>query len=120
MKLSLKVAALSTLCSLLVSCGPTAVLAPLTPPADRMDCVAAGARPAIPAEYVIDWSKVTTVPQARTEHESFVRSVRNREGVVVGHLVDVEGKLFACSTDAEWLRDFYERLPDPTNPPALR
>lgn len=113
MKLSLKAAALSTLCSLLGSCGPTAVLAPLKPPADRMDCVAAGARPAIPGEYVIDWSKVVTVPQARTEHETFVRSVRTREGVVVGHLVNVEGRLFACSTDAEWLRDFYGRLPDP-------
>lgn len=113
MKPLLKVAALSTLCSLLASCGPTAVLAPVKPPADRMDCVAAGSRPAIPAEYVIDWSAVTTVPQARTQHEAYVRVIRSREGVVVGHLVDVEGKLFACSTDAEWLRDFFGRLPDP-------
>lgn len=78
-----------------------------------MDCVAAGDRPAIPAEYVIDWSKVLTVPQARAEHETFVRSVRDREGVTVGYIVDIEGKLFACSSDAEWLRDFYGRLPDP-------
>lgn len=113
MKPSLKAVALSTPFFLLASCAPTAVLAPLKPPPERMDCVAAGARPAIPAEYVIDWTKVTTVPQARAEHDSYVRVIRSREGVVVGHLVDVEGKLFACSTDAEWLRDFYGRLPDP-------
>lgn len=110
---SLKALALSTLYSLLVSCGPTAVLAPVRPDADRMDCVAADARPAIPPEYVIDWSKVLTVPQARAEHEAYVRVIRSREGVVVGHLVDVEGRLFACSTDAEWLRDFFGRLPGP-------
>lgn len=110
---SLKALALSTPFFLLASCGPTAVLAPLKPPADRMDCVAAGARPAIPAEYVIDWSKVLTVPQARSEHEAYVRVIRSREGIVVGHLVDVEGKLWACSNDAEWLRDFFGRLPDP-------
>lgn len=111
MKPSLKAAVLLMLCSPLASCGPTAVLAPLKPDADRMDCVPAGKRPALPAEYVIDWSRVTTVPQARTEHESFVRVIRSREGVVVGHLVEVESKLWACSNDAAWLRDFYSQLP---------
>ena len=116
MKLSLKVAALSTLCSLLLSgCETARVAVPVKPPADRMDCVAVKAadRPALPPEYVIDWSKVFTVPQARSEHETFVRSVRNREGVTVGYIVDLEGRLFMCSSDDEWLRDFFGRLPDP-------
>lgn len=112
MKLFPKVAALSTLCFLLASCETTRVLTPVKPPADRMDCEVVGNRPAIPAEYVIDWSRVTTVPQARTEHEAFVRSVRDREGVVVGHLVTVEGRLFMCSNDAAWLRDFFAKLPE--------
>lgn len=106
--------ALLTLCSLLVSgCGPTVALAPVKPPADRMDCVDVTGRPSLPPEYVIDWTKVTSVPQARAEHEAFVRVIRTREGIVAGHLVDIEGKLFACSTDAAWLRDFYAELPDP-------
>ncbi len=111
---SLKAAALWTLCSLLVSgCGTTRVMAPVKPDADRMDCVAVtpADRPALPPEYVIDWSAVLTVPQARSEHESFVRSVRTREGVTVGYIVDVEGRLFMCANDAAWLRDFFGRLP---------
>lgn len=113
MKLSLKAAVLLTLCSLpLAACETNRVAVPLQPPAERMDCVAVRERPAIPAEYVIDWSKVTTVPQARAEHETYVRSIRNREGVIVGHIVTIEGALFACSTDAAWLRDFYAKLPD--------
>lgn len=98
---------------LLAGCETTRVAVPVKPPADRMDCIAADGRPAIPAEYVIDWSKVLTVPQAKTEHEAFVRSVRNREGVITGYLIEVEGKLWACSSDAEWLRDLFGRLPDP-------
>lgn len=100
---------------LLAGCGTTRVLAPVKPPADRMDCQAVDAkdRPALPREYVIDWSKVFTVPQARTEHETYVRSIRDREGVTVGYIVDLEGRLFLCSSDDEWLRDFFGRLPDP-------
>lgn len=110
----LKALALSTCCSLLLaSCGTTRVMVPLKPPAERMDCRPARERPALPAEYVIDWSQVTSVPQARAETEALVRSVRTREGVVAGYIVEVEGKLWACSNDDDWLRDFYGRLPDP-------
>lgn len=108
-----KAAALSTLCFLLGSCETTRVAVAVKPPADRMDCRPAGDRPAIPAEYVIDWKAVTTVPQARAEHETYVRSVRDREGVTVGYIVQIEDKLWACSSDDEWLRDFYGPLPDP-------
>lgn len=103
--------ALSTFC--LAACESTRVAVPLKPPADRMDCVAVtpADRPRIPPEYVIDWSKVTTVDQARSEVDALIRSIRTREGVTVGWIVDVEGRLFACSSDDAWLRDFYGRLP---------
>lgn len=88
-------------------------MVPLPIPADRMDCVAVEGRPAIPAEHMIDWTKVTTVPQARAEHDTYVRSVRNREGVITGYVVEIEGKLWACASDDEWLRDWQKPLPDP-------
>lgn len=49
--------------------------------------------------------------QARAEHEAYVRSVRTREGVIVGYVVTIEGKLFVCSNNAEWWRDYWRRLP---------
>lgn len=96
-------------CSLLATaCDPTKRIAvPVLPPAERLVCVAAGDRPAIPAEYAIDWSAVTTVEQAKAEHLKYVASVRTREGVVAGYIVRIEGQLFACSNNAAWLRDFY-------------
>lgn len=110
MKLLLKALALSTFC--LAGCETNRVAVPVKPPADRMDCQALDGRPTIPAEYVIDWTRVMTVDQAKSEHEAFVRSVRTREGIVAGHIVEIEGRLFACSNDAAWLRDFFDRLPD--------
>ncbi len=104
--------ALSTFC--LAACNTTRVAVPLKPDPSRMDCVAVEGRdrPAIPPEYVIDWARVTTVAQARSEHEAFVRTVRTREGVVAGYVVQVEEKLFLCASDAAWLRDFFDALPD--------
>jgi hypothetical protein len=97
---------------LLASCTKTERIAQaVTPPAERIQCVAAGDRPAVPAEYVIDWSKVATVDQARAEHMKFVASVRSREGVVTGYILRIEGRLFACSNNAAWLRDFFSQLP---------
>jgi len=91
-----------------MGCSTTKRIAvPVIPPAERLVCVAAGDRPAIPAEYVIDWSKVITVDQAKAEHLKYVASVRSREGVIVGYVVRIEGQLFACSNNAAWLRDFY-------------
>ena len=110
MKLWTKAAVLST-CCFLAACADREVLVPLAPPADRLDCVALEARPSIPAEYVIDWTKVTTVAQARGEHEAYVRSIRTREGVIVGHIVEIENRLFLCASDDAWLRDFYKGLP---------
>jgi hypothetical protein len=103
---------LSTFC--LAGCNTTRVAVPLKPDPDRLDCVAVkpGDRPVIPPEYVIDWAAVTTVAQARSEHEAFVRTVRTREGVVAGYVVDIEGRLFMCASDDAWLRDFFAALPD--------
>lgn len=78
---------------------------------DRFICDAAGTRPQVPAEYVIDWSRVTSVPQARAEHEAFVRVLRTREGIVAGYIVQLEGRHFVCFNNMAWQRDFYSRLP---------
>jgi hypothetical protein len=108
MQLWQKALALSTCCLVLTaaSCEPKRVVTSLPIPPERMDCVYVQDRPTIPAEHVIDWSKVTTVPQARSEHDAYVRSVRNREGIVAGYIVNLEGKLFACSNDDAWLREW--------------
>lgn len=102
------------LCSLLTACQPDRIVLPSRPDVEnreRLVCEAAGPRPAIPAEYVIDWSKVTSVEQARAEHDAYVRSVRTREGVIVGYLVGIESKLFVCSNNAAWWRDYWSALP---------
>lgn len=99
------------LCS---ACSPQRIAVPSRPDLanpDRLTCEAAGERPALPAEYVIDWSRVTTVEQARSEHDAYVRSVRTREGVIVGYVVTVEGRLFVCSNNAAWWRDYWAGLP---------
>ena len=111
MKPLLLAVALSTLCS---ACAPTRVVIPLTPDPERLDCAQLEGRPTIPAEYVIDWSKVVAGGEgARAEVTRLVASVRSREGIVVGYVVQLEERVFACSNDAAWLRDFYEPLPDP-------
>lgn len=83
-----------------------------------MDCraVEASERPALPPEYEIVWEGVRTVAEARAGHETYVRSVRAREGVVTGHVVEIEGRLWACANDDAWLRDFFAKLPGETAP----
>lgn len=86
---------------------------PIRPDRDnpaRLICEAQGERPTLPAEYVVDWSKVQTVAQARAEHDAYVRSVRTREGVIVGYVVTIEGKLFVCSNNAQWWADYWRGL----------
>lgn len=112
MKRLLGAIALSMLCLAASACETVRTAVPVKPAADRMDCRVLPGRPALPAEYVINWSAVTTVPQARSEHDAFVRSVRTREGVAVGHIVALEDRLFLCASDAQWLTDFFARLPD--------
>lgn len=67
----------------------------------------------MPAEHVIDWPTVGTVDQARVEHQRYVTSVRNREGIVTAYILRVEGKLFVCANNAQWRRSFEEGLSIP-------
>lgn len=82
----------------------------LATPSDRLVCEAAGARPKIPAEYVIDWSKVATVAQAKAEHDKYVAVIHTREGVVAAYVLAIEGKLFICSSNMQWRRDWEAEL----------
>lgn len=102
-------AVLLTLCS---GCVKERIAVPLRPDLEhpeRLVCEAAS-RPSIPTEYVIDWTKVTTVREARLEHDAYVRSVRTREGQVAAYIVEVEGKLFACSSNLKWWADYFAGL----------
>ena len=106
--------ALGTSCLAVSACGPKRVQVPIPIPDERMDCVAIkDQRPVIEPEYVIDWSGVVTVDQARAEHQAFVTRLRKREGPISGYIVKLEGQVFACADDAEWLRDYTADLIKP-------
>lgn len=110
---------LSTFCFLALSaCQEHPVLTASRPDLDHPDrfvCegVKPGDRPAIPPEYAIDWASVQTVAQAHAEHDAYVRRVRDRNGVVTGYIVELEGRLFTCSTNMQWQLDYYRALPAP-------
>lgn len=85
-------------------------------PPERTDCTlltGADGRPTIPAEYVIDWTRVANVQQAHAEHDAFVTRLREREKSITLYIVRLEGQLFACADDAAWVRDYQSRLPAP-------
>lgn len=112
MKLSLL--AVLPLMFCLAACETARIMVPVAPPADRIDCAElVEGRPRIPAEHVIDWTRVVTVEQARAQHQAFVTSVRAREGIAAGYIVELEGRVFACASDAAWLRDVYRELDAP-------
>lgn len=79
-------------------------------PADRLVCQPAGARPKIPPEYQIDWSKVATVAQAKAEHDKYVAVIHDREGIVAAYVLEIEGVNFICSSNMAWRRDFEAEL----------
>lgn len=97
----------------LSACEPKRIVQNIPPNPALLVCAPAGARPAIPAETVIDWSKVTTVAQAKVEHEGYVKSVRNREGVIAGYILDIEGKLNVCATNMQGVRDYFKATAAP-------
>lgn len=106
--------ALLTCCSLaLTACQTDKVVQHLPTPPERLICEAAGERPAIAAEHVIDWTRVVTVDQAKAEHLKYVASIRTREGVLVGYIMRIEGKLFTCHTNVEWRRSYERDLSKP-------
>lgn len=96
--------------TLLSGCHTVRAVEALPTPADKLVCEAAGPRPKIPPEYQIDWAKVTTVAQARAEHEKYVASVRSREGVEVAYILKIEGQLYVCSSNMQWRRDYEKGL----------
>ena len=88
-------------------CGDTKRIAEHLPtPPERLICEPAGTRPTLPPEHQIDWSQVRTVPAAKIEHDKFVAVLRTREGMVAGYILRLEGKLFVCSNNAQWRRDY--------------
>jgi hypothetical protein len=100
----------------LSACEPKRVVTNLAPPSERLQCVGLSARPKIPAEYTIDWAKVSNarsvaeaVTLAKGEVATYRASVRNREGVIAGYILEIEGRLFACSNNAAWLREWYAK-----------
>lgn len=78
----------------------------LATPPDRLVCDQVGPRPKIPPEYVIDWSKVTSVAEAQTEHQKYVASVRTREGIVAAYILQVEGVNFVCFNNMQWRKNY--------------
>lgn len=108
MQQSRKALRLSMLCSALLisACTEKRVVTALPIPAERIDCVVVGPRPTLPPEHVIDWPRLRSIAQAKSEHEHYVHSVRQREQIVAHYIVDVEAMQFACANDAAWLREW--------------
>ena len=119
MQRPLMVGALLT-CSLTLtaaSCGEKRTVQHLPTPPERLVCEAVPARPSISPEYQIDWRSVESaatvkvaVDRAKAEVAKLMGSIRNREGVIVGHILSLEGKLFTCFTNAQWRRDYEASL----------
>jgi hypothetical protein len=103
--------ALSTLCLALSACGETKYTAEFipTPPA-RLICDQTNTRPAAPAATPIDWTRVTTVAQAKVAHGDYVRQINARDGVIAGYVLDIEGRLFRCFNNMQWRREFEAEL----------
>lgn len=109
MQQSRKALALSMLCSALLTsaCTEKRIVTALPIPPERIDCQpATGLRPTLPPEFAIDWTRVATVPQAKSAHQNFVNVIRGREGIVSTYVLDLEGRLFECGNDAAWLREW--------------
>lgn len=113
--------ALSTFCLAATSCGePKRVVTAIAPPPERLQCAAAPARPNVPPEYKVDWTRALAAANVRDavglamqEHMRFVQTLRTREGLVTGYIVAIEGQLFVCSNNAAWLRDWYKTIATP-------
>lgn len=92
---------------LISACEPKRVVTALPIPPERTDCQAAtGKRPTLPPEFVIDWTKVATVGEAKAAHDNFVLVLRGREKAVSNYVLDLEGRLFQCASDAQWIREW--------------
>lgn len=118
MRYSTKATVIMALGLALSACGEqikrTASFIP-TPP-ERLVCERTGTRPTIPPEYAIDWTKVSTVAQAKAEHLKYVAVIRTREGIVAGYVLKLEGVNFVCFNNAQWRREYEADLAK-THPP---
>lgn len=114
MRRLLTVGILSTLC-FSAACSPERVAVGVRPdlanPA-RLVCEAApDKRPERGEPYAIDWSKIETLAQAEIEHGRYVARERERNAVVASYVVEIEGRLFVCASNAQWWRDYWRALP---------
>ena len=90
--------------SILSACTKVPIAKHVPIPAEKIDCVPAGKRPAIKPEHEIKWHLVKTVEVAEQEFKAYVKRQRDREGVISGYQVQIEQILFECSQDDAWLR----------------
>jgi hypothetical protein len=111
--------ALSTLCLAVSACGgPAKYTAEFIPtPPERLVCERTGTRPTLPPEYQIDWGHITSVPQAKAEVVKLVQRQHERERIVAGYVLQVEGVNFICFNNMQWRRDFEADLAK-KHPPA--
>lgn len=116
MKRLLLALTLSTFCLATTACETTRSLDSPRPDREnpaRLVCEAAPDRPVLPASYVIDWTRVVTVEQAKAEHDAYVTRMVKRNEAVAGYLTEIEGRPFVCSNNAQWWRDYWAGLPKP-------
>lgn len=125
MQRPLRATILSTCCSLVLglSACQTPAVVPLNVKAqypERFVCERVDPtkdRPTLPPTYQIDWSRVQTVEDAHREHDSYVASIVDRNRVVSGYIVRLEGVDFTCWNNMKWQNDYYDALPkDPVKP----
>jgi hypothetical protein len=113
MKLLSKALILSTSCLALTNCAET-VPVPLNVKAEnpeRFLCQPVPEdRPALPSTHTIDWGAVETVEQAQFEHDAYVASILDRNGIVTGYILDLEGRLFTCWNNMQWQNEYYDGL----------
>lgn len=116
MKQLLKIAVLSTFCFLAACKEERPVFTPLPIPAERIDCSVLIKRPELTPEYKFDWATVEKAPTkefaiqlAKLEVKKFIHILREREGTTANYILNIEGILFGCSSDAEWLRDYTKK-----------
>lgn len=113
---------LSTLSLAVSSCGQkkeirsVSALRPDKTHPDRFVCPVRGTRPTVSPEFKIDWTKITTVGQAKAAHDNFVLVLRGRERTVADYVLDLEAINSICATNMQWQRDFYTGLQTPSNP----
>jgi hypothetical protein len=74
-------------------------------------------RPPLTEEYKIDWATVSLAPTkelvlklAQLEVQKLMFSIRAREGQVANYILNIEGILYGCSSDAEWMRDYTKKV----------